>query len=126
MKILTVIILPLFLLLSGCLVGPNYTRPTVDTRTVFRGASNTNQQDSFADLPWWEIFQDETLKGLVKSSLANNYDLAAAVARVEQSRQVAAQARSEYFPNLNYLSITSYGHNQFINSPASKIGRAHV
>src|SRR5262245_33084432 len=118
-KFSMVIVFPLLLLLSGCLVGPNYTRPSIDIPTVFRGDSNTNQQDSFADLPWWEIFQDETLKGLVKSSLANNYDLAAAVARVEQARQVAAQARSEYFPNLNYLSITSYGHNQFINSPAS-------
>jgi len=72
-------------------------------------------------LPWWNLFQDETLKGLVKSSLANNYDLAAAVARVEQARQLSAQARSEYFPQLDYLSVTSYGHNQFINSPSSNL-----
>jgi len=70
-------------------------------------------------LPWWELFRDETLKRLVKASLASNYDLAAAVARVEQARQVAAEARAQYFPAINYLSITSYGHNQFINSPAS-------
>src|SRR5262245_37167987 len=56
---------------------------------------------------------------LFKSALANNYDLAAASARVEQAREVAAQARSEYVPHLNYSSILSYGHNQFINSPAS-------
>jgi multidrug efflux system outer membrane protein len=70
-------------------------------------------------LPWWELFKDETLKQLVKTSLANNYDLAAAVAQVERARQVAAQARAQYFPAISYLSITSYGHNQFINSPAS-------
>jgi multidrug efflux system outer membrane protein len=70
-------------------------------------------------LPWWELFKDETLKKLVKTSLTNNYDLAAAVARVEQARQVAAQARAPYFPAINYVSITNYGHNQFINSPAS-------
>jgi multidrug efflux system outer membrane protein len=72
-------------------------------------------------LPWWDLFHDETLKGLVKSSLTNNYDLAAAVARVEQARQVSAQARSEYFPQFDYLSVTSYGHNQFINSPTSNL-----
>jgi multidrug efflux system outer membrane protein len=72
-----------------------------------------------ADLPWWEVFKDERLKDLVKTSLANNYDLAGAVARVEQARQVAAQARAEYFPAINYYLITSYGHNQFVNSPAS-------
>src|SRR5262245_4284744 len=102
----------------GCAVGPNYRRPSVTAPTHFRGAS-AQQQESLADLPWWEIFKDETLKELVKSALVNNHDMAAAVARVEQAREVAAQAKSEYFPHLNYLSILSYGHNQFINSPAS-------
>jgi multidrug efflux system outer membrane protein len=72
-------------------------------------------------MPWWDLFHDETLKALVKLSLANNYDLAAAIARVEQARELAAQANSEYFPHLNYLSVTSYGHNQFINSPGSNL-----
>jgi multidrug efflux system outer membrane protein len=74
-----------------------------------------------ADLPWWDLFKDETLKGLVETSLTNNYDLAAAVARVEQARQVEAQAMAQYFPAINYLSITSYGHNQFISSPSSNM-----
>jgi multidrug efflux system outer membrane protein len=110
---------PLILLVSGCAVGPNYRRPGVNAPTVYRGQSGPAQQASLVDLPWWELFKDETLKQLVKTSLANNYDLAAAVARVEQARQVAAEARGQYFPAINYLSITSYGHNQFINSPAS-------
>jgi multidrug efflux system outer membrane protein len=116
-KALKITILFLFLL-SGCRVGPNYVRPSVNAPTDFRGAP-APQQASVADLPWWEIFKDETLKELVKSALANNYDLAAATARVEQARQVAAQARSEYFPQLNYSTILSYGHNQFINSPVN-------
>jgi len=111
--------LPLILLVSGCAVGPNYRRPGVNAPTVYRGQSGPTQQASLVDLPWWELFKDETLKQLVKTSLANNYDLAAAVARVEQARQVAAEARAQYFPAISYLSITSYGHNQFINSPAS-------
>src|SRR5262245_43133830 len=120
MKILTVIIFAVFLLLPGCLVGPNYRRPGVNAPADFRG-TRAQQQDSLADLPWWEIFKDENLKELVKSALANNYDMAAAVARVEQAREVAAQAKSEYFPHLNYSSILSYGHNQFVNSPASNM-----
>jgi len=120
MKILTVIIFAVFLLLPGCLVGPNYRRPSVTAPTNFRGSA-AQQQESLADLPWWEIFKDENLKELVKSALANNYDMAAAVARVEQAREVAAQAKSEYFPQLDYLSILSYGHNQFVNSPSSNL-----
>ena len=80
---------PLFLLLSACTVGPNYKRPNVNAPTVFRGPSGVAQQASFADLPWWEVYKDETLKELVKTSLTNNYDLAVDVARVEQARRVA-------------------------------------
>ena len=75
------------------------------------------QQASFADLPWWEIFHDESLTALIKESLANNNDLSAAVARVEQANEVAAQARSQYFPTLGYSTLLTYGHNQFIYSP---------
>jgi outer membrane protein, multidrug efflux system len=113
----TYVAFPVFLLLSGCAVGPNYKRPNVAAPTVFRGPSETAQQASFADLPWWDVFHDETLTELIKTSLANNYDLEAAVARVEQARQVAALARSQYFPTLGYSTFTSYGHNQFIYSP---------
>ena len=94
---------PVSLLLSGCAVGPNYKRPNVNAPTAFRASSGTGQQASLADLPWWDLFHDETLRELVKSSLAHNYDLAAAVARVEQARQLSAQARSDYFPYFDYL-----------------------
>ena len=50
---------PVALLLSGCAVGPNYKRPNVAAPPVFRGPSDTAQQASFADLPWWDIFHDE-------------------------------------------------------------------
>src|SRR5215469_15374604 len=113
------VFLALILFLSGCLVGPNYKRPGVNAPSVYRGQSGPAQQASLADMPWWDVFKDESLKALVKTALVNNYDLAAAVTRVEQARQVAAQARAQYFPAINYYLITSYGHNQFVNSPAS-------
>jgi len=113
---LTIILSPA-LLLSGCAVGPNYKRPNVTAPSTFRGGTNTAQQVSFADLPWWEIFHDETLIGIIKESLANNYDLSVAVARVEQANQVAAQARSEYFPAASYITMLTRGHNQFLASP---------
>ena len=106
-------------LLAGCAVGPNYRRPDVSAPTNFRGTGAQSQQSSLADLPWWEIFKDNTLKQLVTTALINNYDIAAAAARVEQARQAAKQAQSEYFPQVGYTSVLTYGHNQFVGSPAS-------
>jgi multidrug efflux system outer membrane protein len=106
-------LLPVFLLLSGCLVGPNYQRPKVNAPAGFRGADGAAQQASFADLPWWEVFKDDTLKGLVKTALANNYDVGIAATRVEQAREAAAQARSQYYPTIDYVGALTYGQNQF-------------
>jgi len=83
------------LMLSGCAVGPNYVRPKVTVPADFRGAEGAAQQASYADLPWWEVFKDERLKALIKTALANNYDLGIAVSRVEQAHQLANVARAQ-------------------------------
>ena len=45
-------------MLSGCAVGPNYHRPTVQTPPAFHGPDQSQQLQpqsaSFADLPWWQ------------------------------------------------------------------------
>jgi multidrug efflux system outer membrane protein len=97
----------------GCAVGPKYQRPKIDAPAAFRGAEGAAQQASFADLPWWDVFKDEQLQALIKTALANNYDLAIAVTRIEQSRQMAAQARAQYFPTLGYGARISTGKNEF-------------
>src|ERR1019366_9313433 len=61
-------------LLTGCLVGPKYQRPVVTAPALSRGQVAA-EAASLADLPWWEIFRDETLRGLVQTALANNNDL---------------------------------------------------
>ncbi len=98
---------------SGCAVGPNYRRPTVNVPTDFRSAEGQAQQASLADLPWWEVFKDDRLKELIQTALKNNYDLRIAITRVEQSRQIAAQARSQYLPFVNYSTTNSEGRNEF-------------
>jgi multidrug efflux system outer membrane protein len=118
--------LAVFLFLSGCAVGPNYVRPKVDVPSDFRGVEGAAQQASFADLPWWDVFKDEQLKSLVQTALTNNYDLAIAVKRVEQSRQIAAQARAQYLPAASYSVRASDGKNEFAsvdpNAPGGSKG----
>lgn len=110
------------ILLSGCAVGPNYQRPAVDVPSEFLGADKAAQQASIADLPWWEVFKDPELTHLVQTALVNNYDLRIAVTRIEQSRQIAAQARAQYFPFLNYSIGSSYGKNEFAGAVSPDTG----
>jgi multidrug efflux system outer membrane protein len=112
-----------FVLLSGCAVGPNYQRPKLNVPSEYRGAEGAADQASIADLPWWEVFKDEQLKHLVQIALVNNYDLQVAVTRIEQARQISAQARAQYLPFLNYSVQGSDGKNEFVGTVAPNGGQ---
>jgi multidrug efflux system outer membrane protein len=91
----------------------------VNAPVAYRGTDSPAQQASIADLAWWDIFKEETLTGLIKTALVNNYDVGVAVARVEQEREMVAEARSAYFPAINYQAVLTAGRNQFQFSPSS-------
>jgi len=90
-------------LLAGCLVGPNYRRPTVNPPDVFRGSAETAPTDptSLADLKWFEVFKDERLQDMVRTALLQNYDLRDAVVRVEAARATLGIARADQFPTVD-------------------------
>jgi multidrug efflux system outer membrane protein len=88
-------------LLAGCTMGPDYTRPPVTEVPAFRGQSAT-EAASLADLPWWEVFQDQILKTLIQQALASNYDVKIAAARIQEARARVGVARSQFFPQIGY------------------------
>lgn len=102
---------------AGCAVGPDYQRPEVNTPAAFRGEKNAST-NSLADLPFSQVFQDDTLQTLIRTALTNNYDLRVAVTRVEQARALAAQARAQFFPQLNYAALAGRGRNVSDNAPS--------
>lgn len=90
-------------LLTGCMVGPKYRRPSVEPPDVFRGTAGpaaAPDPNSLADLKWFEVFKDERLQELIRTALARNYDLREAVARVDAARANLGVTRSDQFPNL--------------------------
>ena len=110
-------------LLGGCVVGPKYKSPAANAPPAFRGQEGTAQSASIADLPWWEVFQDQTLQGLVRTAIANNYDLRIAVRRVEQARELSVQARSQYYPGAGYEVEASRGKNEAFGAPNLTYGK---
>jgi NodT family efflux transporter outer membrane factor (OMF) lipoprotein len=89
-------------MLASCTVGPNYKRPIVQTPAAFRGAdASASAEPSLADRPWFELFQDPALTGLVNAALNENFDLRIASERVLQARASLRIARSEQFPSVD-------------------------
>jgi multidrug efflux system outer membrane protein len=101
---------------AGCSVGPNYQRPPVNSPVSFRD-DHAATNGVVAELTWWQVYQDETLQALIREALTNNYDLQIAVARVEQSRAVAMQARSQFVPSATYGGDVSRGRNDVFGTP---------
>jgi multidrug efflux system outer membrane protein len=70
---------------SGCALGPNYARPAVPTPPTWREIPVAEAQ-SFANTPWWQVFDDPQLQELIKTALVENKDLKIAVERIEEAR----------------------------------------
>lgn len=92
--------------LSGCMMGPEYSRPQTpaDTAESFVHAgpqpAEVNEVSTYDH--WWERFGDPVIAELVREALVNNYDLKAAVARVARSQEGLAQASGQLWPAVSY------------------------
>ena len=102
--------------LGGCAVGPDYQRPGVSSPEAFRGTTVPATTNSLADLSWWDLYRDPVLAGYIRVALSNNYDVRVAVTRVEQARQYARQAKSQFLPSIGYQGAVGYGKNEFAGS----------
>ncbi len=106
------------LALAGCAIGPDYERPPVVEPPIYREQTTPSEAQSFADLPWWEVFQDETLRALIGEALDNNYDLRLAAQRVEEFSARAGVARSEFFPQIGAEFDATRGVNSVLGAPS--------
>ena len=99
--------------ISGCKVGPDYARPeplgTNATPAGFSGAPATNETawkpaEPSAHLPrgaWWDLFSDPELQRLEALSMAQNQQLAGALARLDEARAAFSLARADLFPQVS-------------------------
>jgi multidrug efflux system outer membrane protein len=85
--------------LGGCLLGPDYVRPTVPTPATFR--FETTEVAEVANAMWWEQFKDPVLNDLIAAALADNKDVKIAAARVDQFLGQFVTTRSALFPQIN-------------------------
>ncbi|MDD5678647.1 MAG: efflux transporter outer membrane subunit [Kiritimatiellae bacterium] len=100
-------------LAGGCAMGPKFHTPAVDMPGGFLGQGVVSQQVTMADLPWWDVFADETLHKLIQTALTNNYDLRIAIKRVDEYQALAAQSRALFFPQIGYQGDVERGRNAY-------------
>jgi len=75
----------------------------------FRAAMTSDAGVSIADVKWFDLFQDEQLRELIRVALVQNYDLRDAIARVDAARANLGITRSNQFPNFGTgADITSF------------------
>jgi multidrug efflux system outer membrane protein len=94
-------------LLASCSMGPDYERPEVPVPEGFQASAIPGV--SFANLDWWELFDDDELIGLIEIALVNNKELAIAMSRIEEARASLGFVRADQFPNLDAGAGASRG-----------------
>jgi multidrug efflux system outer membrane protein len=91
--------------LAGCMLGPDYQRPSYPVPESYRGEGpgvpSKPVDLSFGDVQWFEVFQDATLQELIRTALAENYDLQIAAQRVVAAREQVIATRSSLFPTVD-------------------------
>jgi NodT family efflux transporter outer membrane factor (OMF) lipoprotein len=94
------------LLASGCAnLAPKYEVPPVDTPVAFKEGRGAWVAAAPADTlqrgPWWELFDDPVLTGLVAQVDVSNNNVAAAVAAYAQARAITREQRASLFPQVD-------------------------
>lgn len=117
----------LFVALAGCAVGPDYVKPTIALTSDFQNQQLLEQRTAQSPAPaldtWWTGFADPELTLIIQRVLAQNLDLAVAMAKVDQARAVARQAGADRLPQGN-LDAQAVRQHQSLNSPLGEIGSA--
>jgi NodT family efflux transporter outer membrane factor (OMF) lipoprotein len=103
------------LLTSGCVVGPNFTKPaapaaggyspnalSAPAATPDVAGGEAQRFVEGADIPglWWTVFHSPPLNALLERSLANSPDIAAAQAALTVARETVLAQRGAFYPSV--------------------------
>lgn len=90
----------LTLLLAGCMVGPNYHKPSAPVAPAFQEPATPApvgpSEIAYGD--WWKVFHDPLLDSLETQADAANKDIKIAIAHVDEASASTSIASSFLFP----------------------------
>jgi len=121
------------ILSSGCTVGPNYKKPAASVPGTYRGLAaeeeGKTEPGSLGDQKWWEVFQDEQLRSLIRTALQQNYDVRIAGARILQAQAQLGTTRADQFPSVSAgagISDSRSAQSKFLPAFEESSGQVNV
>ena len=93
------------MLLAGCTVGPDFTKPEQNVPAGYNNASNdtgpgTATMRADPDPRWWRNFGDPEMTRLVERATASNLDVQQAVLRIAEARAQVTASAAAGLPNI--------------------------
>jgi len=110
--------------LAGCMVGPDYVRPTAPAPAAFKEAEGWKPAQPADTAPrgdWWEVFGDGDLDALEQQVDRANQTVQAAEARVREAQAATQAARAGLFPGVSGSAAAGRSDR---SSGASSIGNS--
>jgi NodT family efflux transporter outer membrane factor (OMF) lipoprotein len=89
---------------AGCMVGPDYARPTAPSADTYREAQGwkiAQPGDGTSRGNWWEAFNDPELNALEAQVDISNQTIQAAEANVREARAATQASRAALFPTVD-------------------------
>jgi len=97
------------LLLTGCMVGPDYDTPATKLPCAWGNDPLVSEEKPplWEEIEWWKRYNDPILSGLVKDTIQANYDLKAAIAKLDIARSQLAGADAMLAPMISMVGSYS-------------------
>ncbi len=106
-------------MLSGCVLGPDYQRPDSSVPLEFRhtpGWKVAQPAELSSSVAWWSLYQDASLADLLKQLETSNQNLRAAEAAWREARALVGGSRSALYPNATgQVGTSRTGNDQGVN-----------
>lgn len=96
--------------LCGCVVGPNYQRPSAPMATAYKeaiGWTPAHPSDAADRRDWWTVFNDPVLNDLEQQVQVSNQNLKAAEAAFRQAEALVSAQRAALFPTFGVTGSAS-------------------
>jgi NodT family efflux transporter outer membrane factor (OMF) lipoprotein len=113
--------------MSGCMVGPDYQRPSAPVSVAFKEAAGwkaASPQDELPKGPWWALYQDPQLSALVAQVQLNNQNVAQYAAQYRQALALVRGSRAELLPTVSATGATTRSETGTGSSGSSSAGSA--